>query len=35
MTNYSEDEFMSSSSGQKKMVDGITLGVEKYYGYEK
>lgn len=35
MTNYSEDEFMSSSSGQKKMVDGIALGVEKYYGYEK
>lgn len=35
MTNYDDDVFMSSSDGQKKMVNGIALGIEKYYGYER
>ena len=35
MTNYSDDTFMSSKEGQKKMAIGIALGVEKYFGYKK
>lgn len=34
MTNKGDDTFMSSAAGQKKMVIGIALGVEKYFGFK-
>jgi N-acetylmuramoyl-L-alanine amidase len=34
MTNASDDRYMSSAEGQKKMVDGIAKGIEKYFGYQ-
>ena len=33
MTNSSEDRFMASKAGQKKMVKGIADGIDAYFGY--
>ena len=33
MTNSSDDNFMSSADGQKKMVSGIANGIDDYFGY--
>lgn len=33
MTNSTEDRFMSSVSGQKKMVKGMADGIDAYFGY--
>lgn len=35
MTNYNDDIYMSSADGQKKMVSGIALGIENYFGFQK
>ena len=33
MTNSSDDNYMSSSDGQRAMVDGIANGIDAYFGY--
>ena len=33
MTNATEDRFMASASGQKKMVTGMADGIDAYFGY--
>lgn len=33
MTNSTEDRFMASASGQKKMVKGLADGIDAYFGY--
>ena len=33
MTNSSDDNYMSSSSGQNEMVTGIADGIDDYFGY--
>ena len=35
MTNASDDRYMSSKAGQKKMVDGIVKGIDEYFGFRK
>ena len=33
MTNSTEDRFMASTAGQKKMVQGLADGINAYFGY--
>lgn len=33
MTNSTEDRYMASASGQKKMVKGLADGIDAYFGY--
>lgn len=33
MTNSTEDRFMASASGQRKMVKGMADGIDAYFGY--
>lgn len=34
MTNGAEDRYMSSTSGQKEIAEGLAAGIDAYFGYE-